>query len=1130
MTGGHVLSNGRYRVLVTAAGAGYSSLGETLLTRWTADPTREAEGWFLYVKDLDTGRCWSAGHQPAQRTPDAYQARSSEGLVMLAREDADIALVTEIAVDSLRDIEWRRHTVTNRSDFTRRLSLTTCIEVVLDSPGAAAGHPAFSKLFVQTEHLPEHRALLARRRPRSPHDPALGLGHALLGKAVLEWETDRTRFVGRGGSLREPIAMRQEGELSGTTGNVLDPLLSLRCVLTLDPGESVRIDTLLAAGIDRETVLGLLRSAAAGAPDSVFPASRQLGPLVGLPAPVRHRFHPAPGVDAEATGREPLAFFNGFGGFTGTGDEYVIRLDRTADGIRLPPLPWCNVVANADVGFVSSERGLGFTWSANSRENRLTTWFNDPVSDPAAESLHIRDEEAGLFWSPTPGPTPGSGAYEVRHGFGYTTWRHASRGLEQEATTFVPVEDPVKLVRLRITNRGLTARHLSIFYFAEWVLGGMRAETMADVVTESAEDGRLLLARNPGSVDFGTRVAFAAASSSIESDHHFTADREAFLGRFGSTEAPEAIGSVDRLDGRAGRGLDPCVAFQLRGELAPGATGEWIFLLGQVDHAAEAAALAARFRSPESIDEALTRVRAFWTGLLSAVQIETPQRAMDLMVNGWLSYQNLSCRMWARSAFYQSGGAFGYRDQLQDAAALVYHRPDITRSQIVLHAGRQFVEGDVLHWWHPPAGRGIRTRFSDDLLWLPFVTEFYVTTTGDKAVLDEQAGFLLAPPVPDGEDEVFLEPTDARAPASVYEHCCRAIDRSLTRGEHGLPLMGTGDWNDGMNRVGRLGRGESVWLGFFLFTILEKFLPVCRVRQDHARVSRYADYLAALGVALNAGGWDGEWYRRAYYDDGTPLGSSGNDECRIDAIAQSWSVLSGAAPPDRAERALDAMERFLVDEPARLIRLLTPPFDRTPHDPGYIKGYVPGVRENGGQYTHAALWAVRALAEAGRGDRAAPLFGLLNPVSHGDSPEKIAVYQGEPYVIAADVYGTAPHLGRAGWTWYTGSAGWMFRVALESVLGVTIRHGTTLAISPCIPSDWPGFTVTYGLPDGRTRYVVAVTRSGGLTGARSEGLLVRVEAGAVLVELRSDGGTHRVDVELGPDVGPRYRPAPSTSP
>ena len=1129
MTGDRLLSNGRYRVLITAAGAGCSVLGDTLLTQWSADPTREAEGWFLYLKDLDSGHYWSAGHQPVQRETDSYQVTGWPGSVRIVREDRGIGLITRIAVDPDSNLEWRRYILTNRSGVRRRIQLTTCIEVVLDDPAAAAGHPAFSKLFVQTEYLAHLEALLARRRPRSPDQPAVCLGHALLGGGALEWETDRTRFIGRGSSLGAPRALREEGALSGTTGNVLDPVLALRRVVSLDPGASVRIEGVLAAGIDRGAVERLLGTARTGAPDALFAEPDGRGELLPIPPPRPRRFVPAAGLAAAAASSEPLRFFNGVGGFTADGNEYVMRLDRQDHGVRLPPLPWCNVIANSRGGFVASESGLGFSWSENSRENRLTPWFNDPVCDPAGEALYVRDDDAGRFWSPTPGPVPGAGAYEVRHGFGYTIWRHTSTELEQEVLALMPLAEPVKIIRLRVTNRSAAVRNLSVFYYAEWVLGGSRALTTDSVTTESTTDRTVLLARNPESEDFGDRVAFAAGWGPDERGRHCTSDRQSFLGRYGSSALPEAICSGDPLDGRQGSRKDPCAVLECRTRLEPGATAEWTFLLGQADEGA-ASALWTRFKAPNAAQSCLEEVRGFWRDLLSGIKVSTPSAALDLMVNGWLPYQNLSCRMWARSAFYQSGGAFGYRDQLQDASALVYQRPDLTRQQILLHAARQFVEGDVLHWWHPPAGRGIRTRFADDLLWLPFVTEGYLTTTGDHSILSERAGFLRGPLLLDGEDERFMEPDDGGVAGDVYEHCCRAIDRSLAVGRHGLPFMGSGDWNDGMNRVGRLGQGESVWLGFFLFTILRKFLPLCRARQDHARISRYERSLASLGKALNDGGWDGGWYRRAYYDDGSPLGSAQSDECRIDAIAQAWSVLSGAAPCDRAALALDAMERFLVDEPARLIRLLTPPFDRTPHDPGYIKGYVPGVRENGGQYTHAALWAVRALAEAGRGERAAELLALLNPVCHADAWPGVSVYQGEPYVVAADVYGVEPHLGRAGWTWYTGSAGWMFRVALESILGMTLRDGKTLVLCPCIPAEWPGFSLDYRMPSTGARYQIMVRRTIGATSARAEGLVTRVEEGAVLVDLGSDGADHRVEIELGPDAGPRYRSAESTSP
>ncbi|HEU0053809.1 MAG TPA: protein ndvB, partial [Longimicrobium sp.] len=584
--------------------------------------------------------------------------------------------------------------------------------------------------------------------------------------------------------------------------------------------------------------------------------------------------------------------------------------------------------------------------------------------------------------------------------------------------------------------------------------------------------------------EFSERVAFASVVAPVDGEVSWTADRAAFLGAHGSAERPRALRMGARLDGAAGAGLDPCAAFPVPLTLAPGESADVAFLLGEAADGAAARVVLGRYRSLDAIDRAHDEVRAFWSDLVSGVQVRTPSPEIDLVVNGWLAYQNLACRVWGRTAFYQSGGAYGFRDQLQDSSALVYLRPELTRRQIVLHASHQFVEGDVLHWWHPPLSKGIRTRFADDLLWLPYITAFYLGATGDASVLDERAGFVTARQLEPGEDEVFLVPESSGQEASVYEHCCMTIDRSLTRGAHGLPLMGTGDWNDGMNRVGREGRGESVWLGFFLHSILDDFIPLCEARGDSARVERYRAYRAELAAALNDGGWDGGWYRRAYYDNGAPLGSAANDECRIDAIAQAWAVLSGVAPEDRAEQALDALEEHLVSEREGIIRLLTPAFDRTPHDPGYIKGYLPGVRENGGQYTHGALWAVRALAKAGRRERAARLLAMLSPVSHGRTAEETAVYQAEPYVVAADVYGVAPHVGRGGWTWYTGSAGWMFRVALESVLGVTLEGGRFLRIAPCVPAEWPGYTVTWRHPGGGT-YEIAITQRGGDEGIRA---------------------------------------------
>jgi cyclic beta-1,2-glucan synthetase len=1157
--GARVLSNGRLSTILTAAGGGCSAFDGYALTRWAPDRTRDGDGFFVYLRDVESGAAWSAGLQPVGRPAERYDVRFGAGRAEIVREDGGIETRTEVCVAPADDAELRRVTLTNRGDRARTVELTTYAEVVLNTPAGDAGHPAFSKLFVQTGWWPERESLVAWRRLRSPEDEPLWLAHRLTGDGEPAGrETDRARFLGRGRTTAAPAALDADARLSGTVGNVLDPVFALRRRIVLEPGASATLVAMLAAGRTREAVEALAdRYASAEAADRAFREAEAapetdgtaalgvpeswLRHLEGLPTSVGptvraadERFRPLgidgdASVDGDALGRadEELRFFNGYGGFSADGREYVIRLEPGPSGPRRPPLPWTSVVANEEAGFLVSESGAGYTWSANSRENRLTPWSNDPVADPHGEALYLRDEEAGVFWSPTPGPAPGAGAYETRHGWGYTRFRHAGAGLEQDTCMFVPRHDPVKVVRLRVRNLGDRPRRLSAWGYFQWVLGGLPQESGWDVATRLDPATGTVLAVNRERGEFSGRVAFAAALPPAGGgDVGCTADRAAFLGRFGSTASPAALRSARPLDGRTGAGLDPCAAFQVPFTLAQGESVELAFLLGEAADEAAASEVLGRFRDAEAVDRALEEVRAFWTDILSAVQVATPSPELDLMVNGWLAYQNLACRVWGRSAFYQSGGAFGFRDQLQDSSALVYLDPALTRAQILLHAAHQFVEGDVLHWWHPPLSKGIRTRFSDDLLWLPYVAAFYAGATGDAGVLDEPARFVAARPLEPGEDEAFLFPEDSGERASVYEHCCRALDRSLTRGVHGLPLMGTGDWNDGMNRVGREGRGESVWLGFFLLEILDDWIPLCEGRGDAERAARYRAYRAGLAAALNAdgAGWDGAWYRRAYYDDGAPLGSAANDECRIDAIAQAWAVLSGAAPPERAERALDALEEHLVSERDGIVRLLTPAFDRTPHDPGYIKGYLPGVRENGGQYTHGALWAVRALAEAGRCHRAARLLEMLSPVSHGRTPEKAAVYQAEPYVVAADVYGVAPHVGRGGWTWYTGSAGWMFRVALESVLGFTLRGGDTLVLRPCIPHEWPGFTVRHRLPDGRTTYEVVVTR-GPATRASLDGADVPLDGAEVRVPLARDGAAHRVEVVLGPDAAPVYAPA-----
>lgn len=1165
-----LLSNGRYTALLTAAGTGCSLWRGLALTGWAADPTLDADGIFVYLRDLSDGRFWSLGAQPC-RPSGTSAARAAPGRLTLARRTHGIAATLAVAVPPGADAEIRRVRLHNASARPRRIEVTTYTEVVLAERAAHVAHPAFAKLFVETEWVAAAGALLVHRRPRRAEEPPAWMAAAFAGPGRFTFETDRARFLGRGGSLAAPRALLLRAPLSGAAGPVLDPALALRRVIRLEPHEAVELVFVLAAAETRAGALALarppaqafaqaehaeralwqrlgLRAADAAALDAVAAAALYAAPQAPAAAQARARalgpdvaaaYWQAKGLDPARLGRAladrrrwparptprarrgrwrpaaaplaPRAFAHRKSGFAARGREYVLHLDPPAR----PPMPWVNVIAAEAFGCLVSEAGAGFTWSRNSRLNRLTPWSNDPVADPHGEALWIRDEERGVFWSPLPGPTPAAAPYEVRHGLGWSRWRHASHGLAQETLVFVPRGDPVKVLAITLRNTARRPRHLSLFAYFHLVLGTLPEETRGHVRTAFDPRAGLLFAddpRRPGALVFAAAAAPPGARLAV------TGDRATFLGRRGTPACPAALATATRLDGRTGRGLDPCAALQLTVRLRPGETVACTVLLGETASRRAARRLVARYRAPGATRRALEAVQAFWDETVDAVQIETPAPALDVLVNTWLPYQTLACRLWGRSAFYQSGGAFGFRDQLQDAAALVYHRPDLARAQLVLHAAHQFPEGDVLHWWHPGGG-GIRTRVSDDLAWLPYLTAHYVRTTGDWGILDERIGFVAARPLAAGEDEAYLACVPTRARADLYEHCCRALDRALTRGAHGLPLIGTGDWNDGMNRVGRAGRGESVWLGFFLYAVLGDFLPLCRRRGDRGRAARYRAYRRRLRDALARAGWDGAWYRRAYYDDGTPLGSAQSDECRIDALVQAWAVLSAAASPARAARAMDAVERLLVSERAGLVRLLAPPFDRGSHDPGYIKGYVPGIRENGGQYTHAALWVVAALAHLGRRERAAALLERIGPVWHTRSAAALAVYRVEPYVVAADIYGAPPHVGRGGWTWYTGSAGWMLRVTLEEILGLRLEEGRWLCLRPAIPDAWPGFTVRLRLPDGRTRYTIAAAnprrRARRVLTAHVDGVPAAVADGAARIPLVADGGVHRVRVVLG---------------
>ncbi|MGE5755186.1 MAG: GH36-type glycosyl hydrolase domain-containing protein, partial [Planctomycetaceae bacterium] len=1292
----HLISNSRYHVMLTNAGSGYSACRGLAVTRWREDVTREGWGQFVYVRDLGLGLVWSAGHQPVGREADDFEVVFATDKASFRRVDAGIETVLEVTVSPEHLAEIRRVTLINHDDRPRELELTSYAEVVLAPQGADLAHPAFHKLFLETEWVPGYRALLCRRRPRAPDQEPIWAVHVASADASaareIQFETDRARFLGRGRTTARPAALDPGASLSGATGPVLDPIVSLRLRVRLEPGSrsvvafttavaDARDEALaladqfgtpstvdraldlawahsliehrhrswspenahsfqrlgshliyagtamraapeiLAANrqgqpdlwrhgisgdrpillaraakadelplvrhlLDAHSYLGrkglefdlvLLNDQPAGDPeelhqqlqeivrssdahdlidkpggifvrrsailsgedrDLLLAASRailygdqgslavQLDRIERRPAP------PAPLVPTgerqawdrgEARAPDDLLFANGLGGFTRDGREYalVIRGSAPPDAAwngrsyptaeprpMLPPAPWINVIANPACGFLVSEAGAGFTWAGNSQANRLTPWSNDPVSDPPGEALYLRDEESGEAWTPTPLPIPSPAPTVVRHGQGYTTFERETHGLSHELTLFVPPDDPVKLIRLAVHNTSDRPRMLSATYYAEWVLGTTRDAAPMHVVTELDPETGALVARSAFRMDFASHLAFADVDRRPRT---LTADRTEFLGRLGSPAAPEALGRVE-LSGRVGAAFDPCAAIQAKFRLGPGEATEVTFLLGEADGRDAMRRLLQHYRAPGGARSALVAVQGRWDHLLSAVQVRTPNPGLDLLLNRWLLYQVTSCRLWGRSAFYQSGGAYGFRDQLQDVMALSYGAPDEARAHLLRAAARQFVEGDVQHWWHPPAGRGVRTHFSDDLLWLPFVAAHYAATTGDAAVLDEPVPYLEGPPLrPDQEDAYGLPSTSTQV-GTLYQHCARALDRGFRLGAHGLPLMGAGDWNDGMNRVGAGGRGESVWDAWFLLTILGRFAELAGARGDAERAELCREQAEALRSAVEKDAWDGDWYRRAYFDDGTPLGSAEDDECRIDSIAQSWAVISGAADHDRARKAMRAVEEKLVRSDDGLILLFTPPFDRGVLEPGYIKGYVPGIRENGGQYTHAATWVVLAEALLGRGRRAIELFDLLNPIRHAADAEGVARYKVEPYVVAADVYGRPPHTGRGGWTWYTGAAAWLYRVALESILGFQLR-GDRLVIDPCIPGDWPGFEVVFR--HRTATYRIAVENPAGVERGVRGVMLDGEPCAAGAVALADDGREHAVRVVMG---------------
>jgi cellobiose phosphorylase len=799
------------------------------------------------------------------------------------------------------------------------------------------------------------------------------------------------------------------------------------------------------------------------------------------------------------TPEQRLKFYNGYGGFSPEGDEYVITLKQG----QVTPAPWVNVIANPQFGTVVSESGSAYTWFENSHEYRLTQWYNDAVTDQSSEAFYIRDEQTGEFWSPTPLPTRGSQPYSIRHGAGYSVFSYSEYGVESELTIFVAKEAPIKFAVLKLRNTSNRPKRLSAFGYWEWVLGELRSKNLLHIVTELDARTGAMLARNAYNTDFPGRVAFVDVQAT---NRTITTDRTEFLGRNGSTAQPAALRRL-RLSNHVGAAYDPCAAVQVPFELAEGQEREIIFRLGAARDAGEVQQLIERFKDPASVHAELEAVKAHWDETLGAVQVETPDPALDLIANQWLIYQTLGCRIWARTGYYQSSGAFGFRDQLQDAMALVHCNPRALREQILYAASHQFVEGDVQHWWHPPTNRGVRTHFSDDYLWLPYAVCRYIFAAGDYDILNETVSFIEGRQIKPDEEAYFDLPRVGPS-STLYEHCVRAVNNGLKFGVHGIPLIGCGDWNDGMNLVGEHGKGESVWLAFFLHNVLTQFAQVARHRQDDNFAHKCVEEAERLHRNIERNAWDGAWYKRAWFDDGTPLGSIQNEECQIDALPQSWAVISGAADPNRTRQAMDAVDQRLVRRDGGLIQLFTPPFDKSSLNPGYIKGYVPGIRENGGQYTHAAVWTIIAFTMMGDHRRAWELFRMILPPNHSRNPDEANLYKVEPYVAVADIYGVSPHVGRGGWTWYTGSAGWFYRLILEYLLGIR-REGANLRFVPCLPPEWKSFKVRYRA--GRTRYHITLRSEKAWEKVQKITVDGTAQPGDALL-LKDDGQEHQVEV------------------
>ncbi len=1267
-----LLSNGKYHLMITNAGGGYSRWKDIAITRWNEDVTCDKWGTFCYIHDLENGNYWSNTHQPTLKKTEKYEVAYSQGRVDFHVTQNEIDVHTEIVVSPEDDIEMRRLQVTNCSGIPKTLEFTSYAEVVLASAASDLIAPAFSNLFVQTEIIPHQNTILCTRRPRSAEEQSPWMFHLMAteGKVAEEisYETDRMTFIGHGNSIVNPQAMNNPGKLSGTQGSVLDPIVAIRYRITLAPEETITIDMVTGIAKTREICQSLINKYQDNTPhkDRVFEMAwthsqvvlRQLNaseadaqlygrmassilyanasfradpsilinnhrqqsglwgysisgdlPIVLLKIENQenikfvkqmiqaHAYWRIKGlvvdlviwneehngyrqdfqddiqalIPAELNGTKggifirasdqisnedrilfqsvariiiadsggtladhvkrkelgratipyidksqthplfladlpqpkELTFFNGLGGFSPDGKEYVIITDNK----NKTPAPWVNVIANPNFGTVISESGSAYSWTENAHELRLSSWSNDPVSDTSGEAYYLRDEESGHFWSTTLLPSSGRSPYITRHGFGYSVFEHIEDGIYSEMTVYVDMVSAIKFTVLKIRNQSGRPRNLSATGYIEWVLGDNRTKTAMHIHTEIDPDSGALFAKNKYNTEFNHRVAFFDVDYLKKT---FTGDRTEFIGRNGNLQNPDGMSRV-KLSGKIGLGLDPCAAIQVPFFMAEGEEQEIIFRLGAGNDSNEACMIAKQFRGAAAATDALTKVKEYWEQTIGTLQVETPDAAINIITNGWLIYQTLSSRLWGRSGFYQSGGAFGFRDQLQDVMSLLHTRPELAREQILLSASRQFKEGDVQHWWHPPVGRGVRTRISDDYLWLPLVTSYYVKHTGDISILDTTANFLDGRLLIPGEESYFDLPINSGLRGILYEHCVLAIKHGLKFGERGLPLIGTGDWNDGFDKVGQHGKGESVWLAFFLYEILNRFAETAILHNDTAFSDTCINEAKKLKENIDKHAWDGEWYKRAWFDDGTPLGSKTNEECKIDSIAQSWSVLSGGGNESLIHTAMESAYKNLVQKEVGIIQLLEPAFDKSDLNPGYIKGYVPGVRENGGQYTHAAVWMIMAFAKLGNNEYVWELLNMINPVNHGTTAEKIAVYKVEPYVLAADVYSREPHAGRGGWTWYTGSAGWLYRLITESFLGIQVE-GNKMKFSPCIPKEWESFKVHYRYKKN-TVYHIEVMQT--LSSEKMKVTVDGVEMKDDLILLADDRAEHNVLISKG---------------